>query len=80
MGLCEPAPSGIVCTHHTMPKVFISYRRADTAPNYLVKRIGAMCAECGFEEVFVDRDVSPSPTQLVEEVEATWETWSARNS
>ncbi len=44
-----------------MAKVFLSYRRADPLPNWQVKRIGAMCAECGFEEVFVDRDTGKIP-------------------
>jgi len=44
-----------------MPKVFLSYRRADPLPNWQVKRIGKMCAECGFDEVFVDRDTGAIP-------------------
>ena len=44
-----------------MPKVFLSYRRADPLPNWQVKRIGKMCEECGFEEVFLDRDTGAIP-------------------
>tara|TARA_R110002096_G_scaffold4501_25_gene21211 strand:- start:10122 stop:11564 length:1443 start_codon:yes stop_codon:yes gene_type:complete len=44
-----------------MAKVFLSYRRADPLPNWQVKRIGKMCEECGFEEVFVDRDTWTIP-------------------
>ncbi len=44
-----------------MAKVFLSYRRKDPLPEWSVKRIGAMCLECGFNEVFVDRDSGAIP-------------------
>ena len=44
-----------------MAKIFLSYRRRDPLPNWNVKRIGAMCEDCGFEEVFVDRDKGSIP-------------------
>lgn len=54
-----------------MPKVFLSYRRADPLPNWQVKRIAKMCSECGFDEVFVDRDTGaiPAGSNYREEIE-----------
>ncbi len=44
-----------------MANIFLSYRRADPVPNWHVKKIGKMCADCGFDEVFVDRDQGAIP-------------------
>ncbi len=65
-GVGEPA--AFVCNKviepeisEAMNRVFISYRRKDISAKAIVKIIGRMCQDVGFEKVFVDVDEDAIP-------------------